>query len=84
MLHFGVLTASTNLIRIVQQVQPYEIYNLGTFMSLEAIRILELTETTRIYQDSTNELYGLVQEVHHSEQAIVQIAPIMWIGCITA
>ena len=83
-LHYGDLTDSTNLIRIIQQVQPDEIYNLGaqshvavsfeapeytansdalgTLRILEAVRMLGLTEKTRIYQASTSELYGLVQE----------------------
>ena len=89
-LHFGDLTDSTNLIRIIQEVQPDEIYNLaamshvhvsfdtpeytanadgiGTLRVLEAIRILGLTEKTKIYQASTSELYGLVQEVPQSEK----------------
>ena len=88
-LHYGDLTDSSNLIRIVQQVQPDEIYNLGaqshvavsfeateytansdalgTLRILEAVRILGLTDTTRIYQASTSELYGLVQEVPQKE-----------------
>lgn len=88
-LHYGDLSDSTNLIRIIQQVQPDEIYNLGamshvkvsfdtpeytanadgigTLRILEAIRILGLTEKTRIYQASTSELYGLVQAVPQSE-----------------
>lgn len=88
-LHYGDLTDSTNLIRIIQQVQPDEIYNLGamshvkvsfdtpeytanvdalgTLRLLEAVRILGLTEKTRIYQASTSELYGLVQETPQSE-----------------
>jgi GDPmannose 4,6-dehydratase len=88
-LHYGDLTDSTNLIRIVQQVRPDEIYNLaaqshvavsfetpeytanadavGTLRLLEAIRILGLEKTTRFYQASTSELYGLVQEVPQSE-----------------
>lgn len=88
-LHYGDLTDSTNLIRIVQEVQPDEIYNLaamshvavsfetpeytanadgiGTLRLLEAIRILGLTSKTRIYQASTSELYGKVQEVPQSE-----------------
>src|SRR5690242_1255042 len=88
-LHYGDLTDSTNLIRIVQQVQPDEIYNLaamshvkvsfdtpeytanadgiGTLRLLEAIRILGLEKKTRIYQASTSELYGLVQEVPQKE-----------------
>jgi GDPmannose 4,6-dehydratase len=88
-LHYGDLTDSTNLIRIIQQVRPDEIYNLGaqshvavsfespeytansdalgTLRILEAVRILGLTETTRIYQASTSELYGLVQEVPQKE-----------------
>ncbi|WP_022823987.1 GDP-mannose 4,6-dehydratase [Hymenobacter norwichensis] len=88
-LHYGDLSDSTNLIRIIQEVQPDEIYNLGamshvkvsfdtpeytanadgigTLRLLEAIRILGLTEKTRIYQASTSELYGLVQQVPQSE-----------------
>ncbi len=88
-LHYGDLTDSTNIIRIVQEVQPDEIYNLGamshvkvsfdmpeytanvdglgTLRILEAVRILGLTNKTRIYQASTSELYGLVQEVPQSE-----------------
>jgi len=88
-LHYGDLSDSTNIIRIVQQVQPDEIYNLGamshvqvsfetpeytanadgigTLRILEAVRILGLTEKTKIYQASTSELYGLVQAVPQSE-----------------
>ena len=88
-LHYGDLTDSTNLIRIIQQVQPDEIYNLGaqshvavsfespeytansdalgTLRILEAVRILGLTAKTRIYQASTSELYGLVQETPQKE-----------------
>ena len=88
-LHYGDLTDATNLIRLVQQVQPTEIYNLaaqshvqvsfespeytanadaiGTLRLLEAIRILGLEQTTRFYQASTSELYGLVQEVPQRE-----------------
>ena len=88
-LHYGDLTDSTNLIRIIQQVQPHEIYNLGaqshvavsfespeytansdalgTLRILEAVRILGLTDKTRIYQASTSELYGLVQEIPQRE-----------------
>jgi GDPmannose 4,6-dehydratase len=90
-LHYGDLSDSTNIIRIIQQVQPDEIYNLGamshvkvsfdtpeytananadgigTLRILEAVRILGLTEKTRIYQASTSELYGLVQAVPQSE-----------------
>lgn len=88
-LHYGDLSDSTNLIRIVQEVQPDEIYNLGamshvkvsfdspeytanvdgigTLRVLEAVRILGLTKKTRIYQASTSELYGLVQEVPQRE-----------------
>ncbi len=89
-LHYGDLTDSTNLIRIIQEVQPDEIYNLaamshvhvsfetpeytanadgiGTLRILEAVRLLGLTKKTRIYQASTSELYGLVQEVPQSER----------------
>jgi GDPmannose 4,6-dehydratase len=88
-LHYGDLTDSTNIIRIVQQVQPDEIYNLGamshvqvsfeepeyvantdaigTLRILEAVRILGLEKKTRIYQASTSELYGKVQQVPQSE-----------------
>ncbi|SDL59725.1 GDPmannose 4,6-dehydratase [Catalinimonas alkaloidigena] len=88
-LHYGDLTDSTNLIRIIQEVQPDEIYNLGamshvrvsfdtpeytanadgigTLRILEALRILKLEQKTKIYQASTSELYGLVQEVPQSE-----------------
>jgi len=88
-LHYGDLTDSTNIIRIIQEVQPDEIYNLGamshvkvsfdspeyvanvdgigTLRILEAIRILGMVKKTRIYQASTSELYGLVQEVPQSE-----------------
>ena len=89
LLHYGDLTDSSNLIRIIQQVQPDEIYNLGaqshvavsfespeytansdalgTLRVLEAVRILGLTAKTRIYQASTSELYGLVQEIPQKE-----------------
>ena len=88
-LHYGDLADSTNIIRIVQEVQPDEIYNLGamshvqvsfeepeysadidgigTLRILEAIRILGLTKKTKVYQASTSELYGLVQEVPQKE-----------------
>jgi GDPmannose 4,6-dehydratase len=88
-LHYGDLTDSTNLIRIIQETQPDEIYNLaaqshvkvsfdtpeytanadgiGVLRILEAVRILGLTQKTRIYQASTSELYGLVQAVPQSE-----------------
>jgi GDP-mannose 4,6-dehydratase len=89
-LHHGDLTDGTNLIRIIQDVQPDEIYNLGAMSHvkvsfdtpeytanadalgalriLEAVRLLNLTKKTRIYQASTSELYGLVQEVPQSER----------------
>lgn len=89
-LHYGDLTDSTNLIRIIQEVQPDEIYNLaaqshvkvsfdtpeytanadgiGTLRILDAVRLLGLKDKTRIYQASTSELYGLVQEVPQSEK----------------
>ncbi|MEI9991433.1 MAG: GDP-mannose 4,6-dehydratase [Rhizomicrobium sp.] len=88
-LHYGDMTDSTNLIRIVQETKPDEIYNLaaqshvhvsfetaeytanadaiGTLRLLEAIRLLELSKTTRFYQASTSELYGKVQEVPQRE-----------------
>lgn len=88
-LHYGDMTDSTNLIRIVQETQPDEIYNLaamshvkvsfdtpeytanadgiGTLRLMEAVRILGMEKKTRIYQASTSELYGLVQEVPQRE-----------------
>ncbi|MEO6489973.1 MAG: GDP-mannose 4,6-dehydratase [Ferruginibacter sp.] len=89
-LHYGDMTDSTNLIRIVQETQPDEIYNLaamshvkvsfdtpeytanadgiGTLRLMEAVRILGMGKKTRIYQASTSELYGLVQEVPQNEK----------------
>jgi GDPmannose 4,6-dehydratase len=89
-LHYGDLSDSTNIIRIIQDVQPDEIYNLGamshvkvsfdepeytaqvdgigTLRILEAVRLLGLNKKTKIYQASTSELYGLVQEVPQSEK----------------
>lgn len=89
-LHYGDLTDSGNIIRIIQEVQPEEIYNLGamshvkvsfdtpeytanvdglgTLRILEAVRLLGLIEKTRVYQASTSELYGLVQETPQSEE----------------
>ena len=88
-LHYGDLTDSSNLTRIIQQVQPDEIYNLGamshvqvsfempeytadtdalgTLRILEAVRLLGLINKTRVYQASTSELYGMVQEVPQKE-----------------
>jgi GDPmannose 4,6-dehydratase len=88
-LHYGDMTDSMNLTRIIQEVQPDEIYNLaamshvavsfetpeyvanadgtGTLRILEAVKLLGLSEKTRIYQASTSELYGKVQEVPQSE-----------------
>ncbi|WP_265991494.1 GDP-mannose 4,6-dehydratase [Larkinella insperata] len=88
-LHFGDLSDSTNIIRIIQEVQPDEIYNLGamshvrvsfdepeytaqvdgigTLRILEAVRLLGLSQKTRIYQASTSELYGGVQGHAQSE-----------------
>lgn len=88
-LHYGDLTDASNLTRIIQDVQPDEIYNLaamshvkvsfempeytgnadglGTLRILEAVRLLGLTHKTKVYQASTSELYGLVQEVPQSE-----------------
>ncbi len=88
-LHYGDLSDSTNIIRIIQNVQPDEIYNLGamshvavsfeepeysadvdgvgTLRILEAIRILGLEKKTKVYQASTSELYGKVQEVPQNE-----------------
>jgi len=91
-LHYGDLTDSMNLTRIIQEVQPDEIYNLaamshvavsfetpeyvanadgiGTLRLLEAVRLLGLSKITRIYQASTSELYGMVQEVPQSEKTL--------------
>lgn len=88
-LHYGDLTDSGNIIRIIQEIQPDEIYNLGamshvkvsfdtpeytanvdglgTLRILEAVRLLGLIDKTRVYQASTSELYGLVQETPQSE-----------------
>jgi GDPmannose 4,6-dehydratase len=88
-LHYGDMTDSTNLIRIIQETQPDEIYNLaamshvkvsfdtpeytanadgiGTLRLMEALRILGMEKKTKIYQASTSELYGLVQEVPQKE-----------------
>ncbi|HNP99488.1 MAG TPA: GDP-mannose 4,6-dehydratase, partial [Bacteroidia bacterium] len=88
-LHYGDLTDSTNLIRIIQETQPDEIYNLGAMSHvkvsfetpeytanadgigmlriLEAVRLLGLTKKCKVYQASTSELYGLVQQVPQSE-----------------
>ena len=88
-LHYGDMTDATNLIRLVQEIQPDEIYNLaaqshvkvsfdmpeytaetdgiGTLKLLEAIRICNLTHKTKIYQASTSELYGKVQETPQTE-----------------
>ena len=89
-LHYGDMTDSLNLTRLIQKIQPDEIYNLaaqshvavsfeepeytaevdalGTLRILEAVRLLGLTDKTKIYQASTSELYGKVQEVPQNEQ----------------
>jgi len=89
-MHYGDLTDSTNLIRLIQDLSPDEIYNLGaqshvavsfetpeytancdalgTLRILEAVRILGLSKKTKIYQASTSELYGLVQETPQNEK----------------
>ena len=88
-LHYGDLTDSTNIIKLIQEIKPDEIYNLGaqshvsvsfespeytansdalgTLRILEAVRLLGFANKTKIYQASTSELYGLVQEVPQSE-----------------
>jgi GDPmannose 4,6-dehydratase len=88
-LHYGDLTDSTNFVRVVQQVQPDEIYNLGaqshvkvsfempeytgqtdalgTLRVLEAVRLLGMENKVRIYQASTSEMFGLVQEIPQKE-----------------
>jgi len=90
MLHYGDLTDSMNITRLIQEVQPDEIYNLaamshvkvsfdtpeytanadgiGMLRILEAVRLLGLSKKSRIYQASTSELYGLVQEVPQTER----------------
>ena len=89
-LHYGDLSDGSNITRIIQQVQPDEIYNLaaqshvavsfeepeytadvdglGTLRILEAVRLLGMEKKTRIYQASTSELYGLVQETPQTEK----------------
>ncbi|RNL83548.1 GDP-mannose 4,6-dehydratase [Sinomicrobium pectinilyticum] len=89
-LHYGDMTDSTNLIRLIQEIQPDEIYNLaamshvhvsfetpeytanadgiGTLRILDAVRLLGLEKKTRIYQASTSELYGKVQEIPQTEK----------------
>ncbi|TDO97057.1 GDP-mannose 4,6-dehydratase [Flavobacterium sp. 245] len=89
-LHYGDMTDSTNLTRLIQEIQPDEIYNLaamshvavsfetpeytgnadglGTLRLLDAVRLLGLEKKTRIYQASTSELYGKVQEVPQTEK----------------
>jgi len=89
-LHYGDLSDATNIIRIIQEVRPDEIYNLGamshvkvsfdapeyaadvdglgTLRILEAVRLLGLVDKTKVYQASTSELYGMVQEVPQNEQ----------------
>jgi len=88
-LHYGDLTDSSNLLRIIQQIEPDEIYNLGaqshvavsfespeytansdalgTLRILESIRILNLEKKTKVYQASTSELYGKIQEIPQKE-----------------
>ena len=89
-LHYGDLTDSMNITKMIQEVQPDEIYNLaamshvkvsfdtpeytanadgiGTLRILEAVRLLDMVDKTKIYQASTSELYGLVQEIPQSEK----------------
>jgi GDPmannose 4,6-dehydratase len=96
-LHYGDLTDSTNLIRIIQEIQPDEIYNLGamshvkvsfdspeyvantdgigTLRLLEAIRILGLTQKTKIYQASTSELYGGLPQNKNAEGFYDETSP---------
>jgi GDPmannose 4,6-dehydratase len=88
-LHYGDLTDSSNIVRVIRQIEPHEIYNLGaqshvkvsfdvpeytadidglgTLRLLEAVRLLEMENETRIYQASTSELYGNVQEIPQTE-----------------
>ena len=89
-LHYGDLSDTSNIVRIIQEVRPHEIYNLGamshvkvsfeapeytadvdavgTLRILEAIRLLKLERETKVYQASTSELYGLVQEIPQNEK----------------
>ncbi len=89
-LHYGDLTDSANILRLIEEIQPDEIYNLaaqshvavsfespeytaqvdalGPLRILEAVRILKLTKRTKVYQASTSELYGLVQETPQTEK----------------
>ncbi len=89
-LHYGNLSDSANIIRIIKEVEPDEIYNLGAMSHvkvsfdspeyaanvdalgalriLEAVRLLGLTQKTKIYQASTSELYGEVQEIPQTEK----------------
>jgi GDPmannose 4,6-dehydratase len=89
-LHYGDLTDSTNLIRLIKKIEPDEIYNLGAqshvkvsfdvpeytansdalgvLRILEAIRLLDMTKKTKIYQASTSELYGKIQETPQTEE----------------
>jgi GDPmannose 4,6-dehydratase len=106
-LHYGDLTDSTNLVRIIQQVQPDEIYNLGaqshvkvsfeipeytgqvdalgTLRILEAVRLLGMENKTRIYQASTSEMFGKVQEIPQKEttpfypRSPYGVAKLIWI-----
>ena len=90
MLHYGDITDSTNILKIIENIKPNEIYNLGaqshvagsfespeytansdalgTLRVLEAVRMLSLNNQTKVYQASTSELYGLVQETPQSEK----------------
>ena len=89
-LHYGDLTDSSNILKIIEKIKPDEIYNLaaqshvavsfespeytancdalGTLRILEAIKILNLSKFTKVYQASTSELYGLIQETPQSEK----------------
>ena len=100
-LHYGDLTDSTNLVRVIQMVQPDEIYNLGaqshvkvsfempeytadvdgvgTLRVLEAVRLLGMENKVRIYQASTSEMFGLVQEIPQKETT--QFYPRSPYGC---
>lgn len=102
-LHYGDITDSSSLIRIIQQVQPDEIYNLaaqshvkvsfdvpeytaeadaiGTLRMLEAVRILGMEKKTKIYQASTSELFGLVQEVPQRKQHLfIPVLHMEWLN----
>lgn len=104
-LHYGDMTDSTNLIRLIKEIEPDEIYNLaamshvgvsfeipeytgnadglGTLRILDAVRLLGLEKKTRIYQASTSELYGKVQEVPNRKRRLfIRVVRMQWPKCM--